>query len=336
MKARFISVLKILFFFSLGLFLLWLSAKNLTEADKQEMYTAFSKADYTWVCLSMFLGILSHVSRAIRWNMLLKPLGYNPRTLNTFFAVMVGYFANFAFPRLGEVTRCGILKRYEKIPLNQSFGTVIAERAIDLICLVIIFMSVIFMQYDILYSLANEWIITPFKTKMIKVSEQQTLLMILGVVGITVIGLLITFRKKFQAGIFVKIKMMLLGFVEGLRTVMNIKSPLAFLAHSLFIWIMYYLMIHVCFFSINETAHLGINEALAVMVIGSVGIIFIPGGIGAYHILVSETLLIYHIEDPIPLAFAWIVWTSQFVLLMFSGVVSLILLPIINKSAKHE
>ena len=308
--------------------------KDLTEQDKKNISAAFHKANYFWIVVSMFLGLLSHVSRAVRWKMLLKPLGYNPRLSNTFFAVMIGYLANYALPRLGEVSRCGILNKYEKIPFTESFGTVIAERAIDLICLTLIFCLTLFIQLNKIINLANEKIFYPLNEKIHSLSNNHSFIIIyMAVIMATILTLLLFFRKKIKSSVFDKFKGLLLGFWNGLKTIKSIKSPGRFVFHSVLIWCLYYFSLHVCFFSFEETRGLTIGQGLAVFIFGSIGVVFVPGGTGAYQKLVIDTLTspLATITFSVAFAFAWIVWTSQLILLVGIGVISLLLLPLVNK-----
>ena len=150
MKDKILNTAKFLFFLGIGIGLIWLVVKDLTEKDKEEIYKSFREANYWWIIVTILLGFLSNVSRAIRWKMLMKPLGHSPRLDNTVYAIFIGYMANYALPRLGEVTRCGILNRYDKVPMNELLGTVLAERAIDMLCLILIFFYTLFAQYSLI------------------------------------------------------------------------------------------------------------------------------------------------------------------------------------------
>ena len=134
------NLLKILFFLGLGILLVWMALRGKSTEEKHQIVESILNANGFWIAISLVASLLSHYFRTIRWKLLLKPLGYNPKTSNTFFAVMVGYLANFAIYRMGEVTRCGLLTKYEKVPFTVSFGSVIAERALDMICLIILFL----------------------------------------------------------------------------------------------------------------------------------------------------------------------------------------------------
>jgi glycosyltransferase 2 family protein len=333
LKKRLLSIAKYLFFLGLGVLLVWLSVKDFTEKDKEDFFHAISIADYSWIVLSIFLGILSHISRAVRWRMLLKPLNHEPSTRNTFFAVMVGYLANFAFPRLGEVTRCGVLSRYEKIPFEIAFGTVIAERTVDFLCLVLIFIITLIAEFEKLYGLAYEHILHPVSIRLTKMTANTYLMISILAFILVIAAVIFLYRKKIAKLFTGKVKAIFLGFWQGLISIGKLQKPWQFIAHTIFIWTMYYLMLHVCFFSFEETKSLGIGPGMAVLIMGALGVMFTQGGIGAYQFLVTITLTssLALIPQPVASAFSWIVWASQFFCILIVGVISLILLPILNK-----
>lgn len=325
------SIAKFLLFFSIGILLVWLVVKDISAEEKINIKAAFEKANYFWIVLSMILIIGSHWSRAVRWKMLLEPLGYKPKTSNTFFAIMVGYLANLALPRLGEVSRCGILNRYEKVSFEEAFGTVIAERAIDMLCLIVVFFITLIMELDVIYSFTNEKIISPLKNKIISITHQPIKIIILLLIIALFVGIALFLKNKIKGSALVKFKTMLLGFWNGLKAIKNIKSPGLFIAHSVFIWFVYYGTLHLSFLAFDETAKLGIGEALAVLIFGTLGIIFVPGGTGAYQALVMETLKLFAVSFSTAFAFAWTVWASQIIGILIMGLISLILLAALNK-----
>lgn len=300
--------------------------RGLSPKDEIEIRKAFQDANYFWIVLPMFLGILSHISRAIRWKMLLQPLGYTPKLSTTFYAIMAGYLANFAVPRLGEITRCGVLNKYEKIPFSQSFGTVIAERAIDLLCLILLSFITVISQFDKIYNYTSENIIIPLQLKFSSFLENHFFIYFL--IALIVIATLLFFLlKKISGKTTTKFRAIFMEFWTGMKTIRNIKNPFFFFLHSLFIWTMYYLMIHLCFYAFNDTYHLGIGTGLAILVFGSAGVIAVPGGIGAYPFIVTEVLKLYSIIATTGIAFGWIVWTSQAILILVLGLLSFIMLP---------
>ena len=245
---------------------------------------------------------------------------------------MVGYLANFALPRLGEVSRCGVLTKYEKIPFTEAFGTVIAERVIDLLCLIIIFFATLFFQFNELWGLTNDYIVQPAKLKFSSIFQNNSFSLIFGIVMIGVTVSFFIFRKK-STGVFVnKIKRLIQGFVDGLKSIKSLKRPYLFIFHTVLIWFLYVTSLYLGFMCLKETAHLGVGAAFAVLIFSTLGVIFVPGGTGASQALVTETLtVIFNISFTFAFAFAWLMWTSQFVLILFLGVLSLILLPMLNK-----
>jgi uncharacterized protein (TIRG00374 family) len=340
LKKKLLTSLKVLIFLALGLFLVWFALRDVDSVKREQIKTAFGNARYSWVILSLALGILSHISRAMRWKLMLETLGHKPRLSNTFFAVMIGYMANYAVPRLGEASRCGVLTRYEKIPFTESFGTVIAERLVDVLSLLIVFVITFLIQFEQINLLAHQYVIDPLALKFVFISTHP-LLSILGLL-VLISGFIffLRLRNKEGNGILNKLIRFVSGFWEGIKTVKNLKRPWAFIGHSVFIWLMYYAALHLCFFALRETAGLSIGEGLSIFALGTLGVIFTPGGIGAYHVIVATVLYPflrdhYHYPDDlsksISIAFPWIVWTSQFILILAGGLISLILLPVLNK-----
>ncbi len=339
MKKQLKSILKFLFFLGIGILLIWLAVHNLTDNDKATIAEAFDEADYFWIILSTVISGFSHLLRAMRWRLLIQPLGFNPKLYNTFFALMVGYLANLALPRLGEISRCGVLAKYEKIPFTESFGTVIAERAIDLLCLILIFIGTLIFQFKELWGLTNEKILTPISAKLSSLMQNGAFIWG-GIFLVAILAVIILIlRKRSKGTFFKKIKDIVVGFWEGLKSVKNIKRPYLFIFHTVLIWFLYTYVLYIAFYCFNETACLGVGAALATMLFGSLGILFVPGGTGAYQALVTETLTTaYKAPFAFAFAFSWLIWSVQFIFLLLVGVVSLILLPVLNKetiTVKH-
>ncbi|MGB0165668.1 MAG: lysylphosphatidylglycerol synthase transmembrane domain-containing protein [Luteibaculum sp.] len=331
MKSKLISAFKVAFFLSLGIGLIFLFTRQFGEEEKQEIINAITHADYSWIILSMVFGTLAHISRAMRWKQLLEPMGHNPSTRNTFFAVMVMYFANLAIPRLGEVSRCAILRRYEKVPMEKSFGTVVAERAIDLVVLGLIFLFTLAIQWDMVMDGFKA--IQGLGAKNEADAEKSNwFLPTLAIVGLSVGGILFLFRKNARIQlIYSKVLSLIMGFVSGLKSAFKVKKPLTFLAHSIFIWLMYFVMVYICFFSIPQTSELPWLSGFTILIFGSLGIILVPGGIGIYPLIVAKVLFLYGVEEIYGYGFGWIVWIGQTALLLFWGILSLILLPVFNR-----
>ncbi len=230
-----------------------------------------------------------------------------------------------------------MLTKYEKIPFTESFGTVIAERAIDLLCLILIFMGTLIFQFEELWGLTQERILTPLIEKLTALSENSTFLWIALIVMVVILGGIVFLFKRSKGAFLKKIKEFSLGFLEGLKSVKNIKRPYLFILHTVLIWFLYVYVLYISFNCFGELSGLGFGAALAAMLFGSLGIVFVPGGTGAYQVLVSQTLSVgYKASFPFAVAFAWLIWSAQFVFLLLAGAISLILLPILNKDVAKE
>lgn len=335
MKKNITNILKFLFFLSLGIFLVWLAVKDKTDEEFVKIKLALAQANYFWIILSICVGGLSHYFRAARWKILLEPLGHKPSTKNMVFSVLVGYLANLALPRLGEITRCGILTRYEKIPFVEGFGTVIAERALDVVCVIIIFFIMLGLEFNRIYGIADKLIFSPVSVKLEVLMQKQLFLIIASSVILFTIAILIYYRKKIQGMMSGKVKSFLQGLWEGLISVKNVNQPKTFIVHTVLIWLMYILQVFVCYFAFNELTGLPFSSAIVIMVFGSLAIIFIPGGTGVYQLILIQILTtVYFISEPASFAFAWSVWTAQIFFILFAGLLSLILLPVLNKSSE--
>jgi glycosyltransferase 2 family protein len=334
LKKFLITLLKFSIPLVLGITLIWFIYKDLTEENKKNILASFAKADYKWLVLSMMLGILSHISRAMRWNILAQSMGYKPKVYNSFFAVMVGYLANMAFPRLGEISRCAVLTKYEKISFDKAFGTVMAERVIDMFILALFAFFTIVLQIDLLKGLLEQYVLFPLSEKLSGAEELAGKLLVFAIIISFVALALYFFRKKISL-VFTSLKNMLKGFGEGFRTVLKIDKPFQFILHTVFIWLLYFLMLFVCFFALPETSSIGILAMLSCFVFGSFGIIAVQGGI-AYPTIVAATLILYGIPKDIGFAFGWLAWTGQTLMILLTGVFSVISLPLFNKKPKDE
>lgn len=330
MKEKLINVLKFLLFLSLGLFLFWLAYRDMSW---QEIVDSTKDAQFFWLGVSVFFGVLSHLSRAARWNLLIEPLGYRPRFLNTFFAVMVMYLANLAIPRLGEVTRCGIMKRYENVPFTKLLGTVFLERIVDFVMLLLLLVFVIVTQFPVVLEFINN---NPeIASKFEWIFNSQLTLVILACMGLAAVLAFIFLRKYVRhLGAYQKVKKLTVSFIDGFKTILQMKRKLTFFAHSVFIYLMYFGMIYVAFFAFDFTSHLGIMSGLAVFTISSFGMVApVQGGIGAWHFMAYKTLLIFGVpEDPEGKTFAFVAHATMTILLIVLGFISLVALPLYNRN----
>ena len=321
----------------LGIGLIWLALRKTTAEEFANIKTSFLNANYFWISLSILVTGLSHYFRAVRWKILLKPIGYKPKTSNTFFAVMVGYLANFAIHRMGEVTRCGILTTYEKVPFTAGFGTVISERALDVICLIIIFFAALGIEFDRISGIANDLVFNTVSEKFHALMQKQTFVISATLTLLVIAAALFYFRKKIRSLFSSKAKGFAKGLWDGLLSIKNVEQPIMFIVYTVLIWVMYVLQVYVCFFAFPETAGLSVMVAVIIVVFGSLGVVATPGGTGAYQLIVIQILVsIYMISYTSAFAFAWAVWTSQFIFIVLTGFLSLILLAVLNKEKKQS
>ncbi|MDD5507358.1 MAG: lysylphosphatidylglycerol synthase transmembrane domain-containing protein [Bacteroidales bacterium] len=332
MKRTLATIGKLVFFLGLGIFFIWLFVRHLTPVEKREIWDSLRQANYIWILLSLFLGLFSHISRSIRWKMLMEPMGYHPRFTNVFLAVFIGYFANLALPRLGEVSRCGVLAKYEKIPFQKSFGTVVTERAIDILTFGLLFLLNLALQFGRVSHYISQKIILPVREKMTAFDGGGYLIYILAAGMVLTILLFLYLRRRFNnTRLFRRINEVAQGFLEGLKSLTRIKKPGWFIFHSIMIWVLYYIMTYVVFNCLPETKGLSLSAGFAVFVFATIGVMIVQGGIGIYPAIVAETLLLYHIPETKGYAMGWLLWTGQTVMLILAGIISLILLPLVNK-----
>lgn len=320
-----IKVLKFLAFFALGAFIFWLIYKD----QDIERIKSILKNDvtYFWVVLSLFIGLLSHISRTLRWGLMIEPIGHKPRFINTFLAVMVGYLMNMAFPRMGEVSRCGVLARYEKISFTKLVGTVVAERLVDLISLLILLVVVFLSQFGEMLNFLKQ---NPEIQEKLNSALTSPYLLI-GIVALLI--LFIVFRKAFKhTALFKKIIEILKNFKEGFISIRSIKRKGWFYFHSVFIWAMYYIMLYVVFFSFDFTSNLNPIAGLTTFVLASFGMVApVQGGIGAWHFMAKEALALYGVANENGIIFAFVAHSSMTGMIILIGIISVLILPFINR-----
>lgn len=334
MKKKIFSLTQYIFFLLIGLGLLYLVFRKL---DPQAVWEEIRHADYKWLFFSFVLGGLSHIARAIRWNILIKSMGYQTQTSTTFFAVMTGYLANIAFPRLGEVTRCGVLSKKTNVPFNALFGTVISERVFDLFILVLIIFTVVILQLDFLSGFVDKYVVSSFSGYF----TAQNVFITIGIILLIILVPILAFRYFWEQiknlTFYRKVSDFVKGFLEGIKTIKRMPNKGAFLFWTGVIWMFYILMTYVAFFALTATSHLNFGDGITVMALGSLGIVApVPGGIGAYQFIVKAILVeIYAIASEPAASFSIILWATQSVLILALGVLSYYML-LFRKSVKNE
>jgi hypothetical protein len=302
----------------LGILIIIYQYNKFTDAQIEEIVGYFKNANYYFVILSVMVGFMGNTLRAYRWKYMLDHLGYESNFANNFMAVNIGYLLNLTVPKSGEISRAVIVKKYNNIPFDKGFGTIVAERIIDIFFLLFFMLLAVLLQYNIV----KAFILDKIPVQLL------TLLFIVGMVSL--ITLILVYKYS-------KIKMILVlkekisGLKEGLLSVVHMKKKGAYFFQTILIWMSYVLTYVIATMVIPETSTLTIGAIITSFVVGSIAIAFTNSGFGAYPFLTSKILLFYAIAEPAGTAFGWIIWTSQMLLIIFLGVLSFIMLPIVNR-----
>ena len=330
MKKNLSSLLKYIFFLGLGVFLVWWSLHQIPDNKWKEFVQSLANAHY-WLILPVFVILtLSHVFRSLRWKILMRPMGYNPSFINTFFAVMIGYLANLAVPRLGEVLKCTILAKYEKVPAEKLVGTIVAERAFDVISLAIVFLIAFITQFGIVGEYAGQIFDQLLKNKSGHFSSTKVFI-VLGILAILFIVLKVWFKQFAHLAIVIFIKKILRGIWEGVTSIRNLKQKWTFIFYTIAIWSMYITGTWVGLYATAGTAGLSLADAITVLAFASIGMIVTPGGIGAYAYFIAKVLEKSDIPFEIGYANGTLQWFAQFLIVVVIGSICLTLLPLYNK-----
>ncbi len=330
MKNSVLKIIKFIIFFTLGIFIFWLIYK---DQDIERIKSVLkNEVNYFWVVISLLIGLISHISRTIRWGLMIEPIGHKPGFVNTFMAVMIGYLMNMAFPRMGEISRCGVMARYEKISFAKLFGTVVAERLIDVMSLLLLLLIVIFAQFGqmLRFLQANPEI----SEKLLNMATSPFLFA--GMAALAVFAFL--FKDSIRRTlVFRKLAAMLQNFKEGFISIRSIKRKRLFWFHSVFIWVCYYLMLYAVFFAFDFTRGLNPITGLTTFVLASFGMVApVQGGIGAYHFMAIEALALYGVAYENGVIFAFVAHTSSTVMIILVGLISMLTLPFINRKEDIE
>jgi uncharacterized protein (TIRG00374 family) len=311
--------LKIILPLGLGAFFIWYIYSSFTPEQLVETKAQFSKANYGFVALSVFFSIISHISRSYRWSFMLEPLKYYPKLANNFMAISVGYLMNIFIPKSGEISRGIILDKYEDVPFEKGFGTIISERVIDLIFLIGIASMALLLKFDVLAEYVSESIPKP-----------TIYIAIAGITGLVIVVLL--FLKFSKSKTNMRLRTFVLGLKDGIFSILKMKKKGAFLFHSCLIWSLYLLSFYTALFALAETTTISFGTIITAFAVGSFTFAFTNSGFGTYPAALAGILSIFGVSKTVGVAFGWIVWTSNIASLLFFGCLSLIILPIYNRS----
>jgi len=334
-NPKFVKALQFTFFLLVGLFLLFFAFRGI---DLDELLVHIRQADYRWAAASVFFAVLALVFRTIRWRLLIEPLDEHPKSINIFYAINVGYLANFVFPRIGEITRCGILNRTDRISASKLFGTVIVERAFDLLMSALMLVLILLLRFDVVGNFIMDDILRPALNRIPGKASMEWMIVIFFLLIISFYIFYKIFKKQLsKISALRKIKDMMRGVVKGIASASRIRNFGWFITLNFLIFGMYFMQTYVMFFALESTSSLGIGDGLFVLVLSALAIIIpVQGGIGAYHYIVSRGLIIFGLTLDEGLAYATITHSVTSIALILLGAVSLIFVFYGKKYRKKE
>ena len=301
----------------IGVFCIYYSFKDISFSEFKEYFT---KINYLWVFVGIFLGALSHISRSYRWKFLIEPLGYKLGFINSVLTVFSAYLINYTVPRAGDIARGTMISKYENIPFEKAIGTIVAERAVDVLCILIIILIGLIIEFD---KISNKLI------DFVKESDFSTVLLSL-LIAVIVTATVYFVIKRFK--FYKKIKSFLSGLIDGITIIFKMKNRNQFIFHSIFIWLMYVLMFYFtskAFVDLNQVTFFQLTISFT---LAALSIMLSNGGIGIYPLAVEESLGWYGVQSATGLAFGWVMWLSQTLMVVIFGGLSLFVLPFINRS----
>ena len=318
MKASIRKILSLSIPLIIGLGIIYYQYNTLSDDELEKIKISFIKANYFYIYLSLFIALFGFWSRAYRWKFALNHLGYQTKFHNDLLTVCVSYFVNLTIPRSGEITRAALLKKYENIPFDKGFGTIVAERIVDLMIFFLFVIVAFLLQFEKLYQFLIE-----------KLPVEKILYLLAGGIIIFILFILVWIYAEWK--IIQKLKNKLSGLIEGMTSILKMKDKWNYIFHSFFIWFSYLIMFYVAIFALPETSNISFDVVIMGFIFGSLAVGFTNGGLGAYPLAIAMIYSLYGIPNEVGVAFGWIAWVSQTILTIFLGLLSYLLLPILNK-----
>jgi glycosyltransferase 2 family protein len=334
MRAKIFSFLQYVIFLGGGLLLVWWQLHSMTDQEEADFKFAITHANYLLVIPVIIMNLSSHLIRSLRWKLLMEPLGYNPSLKNTFAVTMVGYLANSAVPRLGEILKCSMLAKYENLKTDKLIGTIVTERMFDLICYFIFICITVLIQIDVIGTYVKNKVLEMGSTSGMPIWLK--LLIIIAAIILLVFVFKKILNKYPNSKILLKIKGFIAGIISGITSVKNLKKRRLFLLYTLFIWVMYLLQLYIGFKAMEGTAALNIKAACAVLSLSTLAMIATPNGIGTFPAFVMKTLAMYGIADTQGKAYGWLIWGVSTIIIIVTGLIALLVLPYINKKKNEK
>ena len=320
MKKQIGKWLTILIPLFIGIGIIYYQYTTLTSEEIRKIKISFQKANYYYILLSLLIACVGYWSRAYRWKFALNHLGYQTKFSNNFFTVCVSYLVNLTVPRSGEITRAALLKKYENVPFDKALGTIVAERIVDLLIFLLFVFVGFVSQFDKIYQFL--------------LSENVSFLLLIysAIIGLVLFIVFILIWIYAEWEIILKLKKKFSGLIEGITTVYKMKDKWKYLFHSFFIWFSYLMMFYVAIFALPETTEIGFDVVIMGFIFGSLAVGFTNGGLGAYPFSIALIFSLYGITKDVGTAFGWLVWTSQTILAILLGLISYVLLPVLNRN----
>ncbi|HEU5147154.1 MAG TPA: lysylphosphatidylglycerol synthase transmembrane domain-containing protein [Chryseosolibacter sp.] len=325
------TFLQYAFIFGITGLLIWVSLRGLTGENKGEiLLETWKTADKGWLTVMAVVAMMSHLLRAERWRMLLEPSGFTTKLRDSFLSLMVGYLVNLVIPRGGEVSRCYNLYKLDNTPVEMSFGTVVVERIVDLVCLLSLLILAFLIESDKLFAFMST---LPIGSGG---SSSVFTIVAIGIGALFLTGLIIFWLIRRHNKLRAFFARTWLGFKDGFLSIFKLKNKGLFIFYSISIWALYFLMSYTVILAFPETKHLGVEAVLSLFAIGSIAMaVPLPGGTGSYHVLVPQGLVfLYAIPQPDAVAFTFIFHGWQTAILIAGGALSLIATSIILKRRK--
>ncbi len=293
--------------------------------EPQKLWDGIKSANLFWIVVAILIGIFAYICRAARWQIIIEPIGHKPTFADTYNATMVGYLTNLALPRVGEISRCGVLSKTSNLPFDKLIGTVVVERIFDLIFLLLSILTVVFIRLDVFGAFLSEKVWQPLSKGLVSIFGHTTLLLVILFSIIAVVVLVYIFRDNLKnIGAVKKVKSLGKGFAEGIKSGMRMKHRWKFLFYSLLITLGYWMMSYTIMLAIPETAGLTVIDALFLYVLGGLGwVVPAQGGFGSFHLIVAMGLGVYGIGFDDGIIFATISHESQVLFMLILGFISL-------------
>ncbi|WP_293875280.1 lysylphosphatidylglycerol synthase transmembrane domain-containing protein [Flavobacterium sp.] len=320
MKKHVVKWLTIFVPFLIGIGIIYYQFNTLSSEEIIKIKISFEKANYYYILLSLVIACLGYWSRAYRWKFALNHLGYQTKFYNNFFTVCVSYLVNLTVPRSGEISRAALLKKYENVPFDKAFGTIVAERIVDLLIFFLFVIIGFVSQFDKIYQF------------LLSQNVSLQALSMAALVGLIMFFVFVLIWIYAEWKIILKLKQKMSGLIEGITTVYKMKDKWNYIFHSFFIWFSYFVMFYVSVFALPETTKISFDIVIMGFIFGSLAVGFSNGGLGAYPFSIALIFSLYGITKDVGTAFGWLVWTSQTILAILLGLISYVLLPLLNRN----